>query len=192
MLNPILFLSFLSCLMQSEKSHYDFIILGTGLTESILSGALSRAGKSVLQLEKNNIYGNDYQVLQAKDLFNRGYKCKFIAKNVPANSHKKEDMLSQEAIDFTKTRGEYNFRNAELVDYMLKRSKDFNFEMIPKLLYSRGEVIELIIKSGVGPSLEFQIIKSLSILQNGLVVKVFNINRLQGVKRMFLVTSLYP
>jgi len=34
-----------------EKDHFDAIILGTGLTESITAAALARAGKSVLHLD---------------------------------------------------------------------------------------------------------------------------------------------
>lgn len=36
---------------------YDVIILGTGLTECILSGMLSVDGKKVLHVDKNNYYG---------------------------------------------------------------------------------------------------------------------------------------
>jgi RAB protein geranylgeranyltransferase component A len=41
------------------KKHYDIIILGTGLVESIIACAASKSGKSVLHLEKNDYYGNN-------------------------------------------------------------------------------------------------------------------------------------
>jgi Rab GDP dissociation inhibitor len=36
---------------------YDFIILGTGLTECVLSGLLSVQGNKVLHMDRNNYYG---------------------------------------------------------------------------------------------------------------------------------------
>lgn len=42
------------------KKHYDIIVLGTGLVESIIACASSKAGKSVLHLEKNDFYGSTY------------------------------------------------------------------------------------------------------------------------------------
>lgn len=38
---------------------YDVIVLGTGLTECILSGLLSMDGKKVLHLDRNNYYGGE-------------------------------------------------------------------------------------------------------------------------------------
>ena len=36
---------------------YDVIVLGTGLTECILSGLLSVEGKKVLHMDRNDYYG---------------------------------------------------------------------------------------------------------------------------------------
>lgn len=36
---------------------YDVIVLGTGLTECILSGLLSVDGKKVLHMDRNDYYG---------------------------------------------------------------------------------------------------------------------------------------
>ena len=38
---------------------YDAIVLGTGLTECIMSGLLATKGKRVLHLDRNNFYGGD-------------------------------------------------------------------------------------------------------------------------------------
>lgn len=39
------------------NEEYDCIILGTGLTECILSGIMSKSGKKVLHMDRNNYYG---------------------------------------------------------------------------------------------------------------------------------------
>lgn len=50
---------------------YDAIILGTGLTECIISGLLSVQGKKVLHIDRNNYYGNDTASLSLQNLFKK-------------------------------------------------------------------------------------------------------------------------
>lgn len=38
---------------------YDFIVLGTGITECVLSGILSMEGYKVLHLDRNDYYGGE-------------------------------------------------------------------------------------------------------------------------------------
>lgn len=48
---------------------YDIIVLGTGITECILSGILSMEGKRVLHLDRNNYYGGECASLKLSELF---------------------------------------------------------------------------------------------------------------------------
>lgn len=48
---------------------YDVIVLGTGLTECVLSGVLSVEGKKVLHLDRNDYYGGSSASLQLAELF---------------------------------------------------------------------------------------------------------------------------
>lgn len=41
----------------TQNDEYDYIVLGTGLTECILSGLLSVEGKKVLHMDRNDYYG---------------------------------------------------------------------------------------------------------------------------------------
>eukprot|EP00471_Norrisiella_sphaerica_P000819 CAMPEP_0184488104 /NCGR_PEP_ID=MMETSP0113_2-20130426/10527_1 /TAXON_ID=91329 /ORGANISM="Norrisiella sphaerica, Strain BC52" /LENGTH=460 /DNA_ID=CAMNT_0026870581 /DNA_START=29 /DNA_END=1411 /DNA_ORIENTATION=- len=50
---------------------YDFIVLGTGLKECILSGLLSTNGYSVLHMDKNGYYGGESASLNLNDLFKK-------------------------------------------------------------------------------------------------------------------------
>lgn len=50
---------------------YDAIILGTGLTECIISGLLSVKGLRVLHLDRNNYYGADTASLSLANLFKK-------------------------------------------------------------------------------------------------------------------------
>mmetsp|Transcript_13614 Transcript_13614/g.16263 ORF Transcript_13614/g.16263 Transcript_13614/m.16263 type:complete len:460 (-) Transcript_13614:158-1537(-) len=50
---------------------YDFIVLGTGLKECILSGLLSTNGYSVLHMDKRAYYGGESASLNLNDLFKK-------------------------------------------------------------------------------------------------------------------------
>lgn len=50
---------------------YDAIILGTGLTECIISGLLSVQGKRVLHVDRNNYYGADTASLSLQNLYQK-------------------------------------------------------------------------------------------------------------------------
>ncbi|KAJ1440823.1 rab GDP dissociation inhibitor alpha putative [Ochromonadaceae sp. CCMP2298] len=50
---------------------YDAIIMGTGLTECIISGLLSVNGKRVLHVDRNNYYGADTASLSLTNLFSK-------------------------------------------------------------------------------------------------------------------------
>ncbi|KAK7059135.1 Rab GDP dissociation inhibitor alpha [Paramarasmius palmivorus] len=50
---------------------YDVIVLGTGLTECILSGLLSKDGKKVLHMDRNDYYGGDSASLNLTQLYRK-------------------------------------------------------------------------------------------------------------------------
>lgn len=50
---------------------YDYIILGTGLKECVLSGLLSVDKKTVLHMDRNNYYGGESASLSLEQLFKR-------------------------------------------------------------------------------------------------------------------------
>merc|ERR1712093_705558 len=50
---------------------YDVIVLGTGLTECILSGLLSVEGKKVLHMDRNDYYGAEPASLNLTQLYNK-------------------------------------------------------------------------------------------------------------------------
>lgn len=49
-----------------------------------------------------------------------------------------------------------NFERIETLAILLKESKRYNLELLPKLMSCRGELIELLISSGVGRYLDFK------------------------------------
>ncbi|KAG2212622.1 hypothetical protein INT47_000598 [Mucor saturninus] len=51
-----------------EETNFDYIVLGTGLIESILAGSLARAGKKILHLDSQQSYGGNWRVFGFREL----------------------------------------------------------------------------------------------------------------------------
>ncbi|KAG8862946.1 Rab GDP dissociation inhibitor alpha [Tulasnella sp. 330] len=58
-------------LQKNMDEEYDVIVLGTGLTECILSGLLSVEGKKVLHMDRNDYYGGDSASLNLTQLYRK-------------------------------------------------------------------------------------------------------------------------
>jgi Rab GDP dissociation inhibitor len=57
--------------MDEIAPEYDVVVLGTGLTECILSGVLSVKGKKVLHIDRNDHYGGDAASVNLEVLFKK-------------------------------------------------------------------------------------------------------------------------
>lgn len=66
--------------------------------------------------------------------------------------------LSKATTELIKTFDKVNFKNEQQVIFLneLIKSRKYNLETLPKVVYSRGSIVELLIKSGVGHALEFK------------------------------------
>jgi len=99
---------------------FDAIILGTGLKECILSGLLSKAGKKVLHMDRNDYYGAESASLNLTQMM-RQY----------ANEEKVDE----------KTFG---------------RARDYCIDQCPKFILGCGDLVKMLIHSGVTRYLEFK------------------------------------
>lgn len=54
-----------------DKTEYDIVVMGTGITESILSGLLSMEGNKVLNIDKNPFYGDSGASLNISRLWEK-------------------------------------------------------------------------------------------------------------------------
>lgn len=115
---------------------YDCIVLGTGLTECILSGMLSVSGKKVLHMDRNKYYGGESASLTPlEELFQ-----KF---GVPAP------------------------------DESYGRGRDWNVDLIPKFIMANGQLVKLLIHTGVTRYLEFKSIEGSYVMgKSGKISKV--------------------
>lgn len=112
----------------SIPSSVDCIILGTGLTNSIVAAACSRIGKTVLHLDKNAYYGDQWASFTIQQLID------WIKLNDPNNQNCVDDVPKE----------------------LCEKSRMFCIDLCPRLLFSTGEMVNLLVKSNVSRYHEFK------------------------------------
>ncbi|KAK6626393.1 hypothetical protein RUM43_006704 [Polyplax serrata] len=174
---------------QELPRKYDAIILGTGMTESIIAAALSRIGKTVLHLDCQNYYGENWASFNLEniefwveenknavaekihvDSSTRSFsdenetfvplKRNISIKNICHNRHvticnSETELTDDEGNNETHCENKMPFLNANQ-EYLMKHSKRFNLDLCPKLLYSKGAMVNLLISSNVAKYAEFK------------------------------------
>lgn len=103
---------------------YDAIVLGTGLSECILSGILSVEGKKVLHMDRNAYYGAESASLTPLNAVFEHFK-----REIPQDVSK------------------------------FGRGRDWNVDLIPKLLMADGKLVKTLLATGVTRYLEFKMIE---------------------------------
>ncbi|ORZ17336.1 GDP dissociation inhibitor [Absidia repens] len=101
------------------NEEYDVIVLGTGLTECILSGILASEKKRVLHMDRNDYYGGETASLHLTQLYNQ-------------------------------------LRPGASVSDDLGRDRDYRIDLIPKFMMATGEIVNLLLHTGVTRYLDFK------------------------------------
>ncbi|CAO3692265.1 unnamed protein product [Rhizopus microsporus] len=182
-----------------EETSFDYIILGTGLTEFVLAGV----GKKVLHLDNNQHYGSNWSTFGIREIarFYSNHKgTRDVEQSDPAKTTYSKQyssvyrnvnfqlfptLLSQEEKDDIKSKIAEGLSIDTFISNMhesdkdlfqpfttedpyeaiclltafnklLKSSRSYNLDIAPKLLGSREELVEILIRSGVGRYLEFE------------------------------------
>ncbi|CAI9753322.1 unnamed protein product [Fraxinus pennsylvanica] len=141
-----------------EPSNFDLIIIGTGLPESILAAASSAAGKTVLQLDPNWLYGSHYASLPLQDFIS------FLQSQQFQSQSSSNPQLPQ-----TDDTGNYVYvplvarplySSLEINSYSsepLDNSKKFCLDLTgPRVLLCSDPMIDLILKTGINQYMEFK------------------------------------
>lgn len=85
-----------------DGSEYDVIIMGTGITESILSGLLSLEGRKVLHLDRNSYYGDSGASLNITSLWKTFRPNEEVPKELGANRDWNVDLIPKFIMSFGK------------------------------------------------------------------------------------------
>jgi Rab GDP dissociation inhibitor len=128
------------------------IVLGTGLTECILSGLLSVEGKKVLHMDRNDYYGGDSASLNLTQV-----------SGLPTVS----------GIHLTLRPQLYRkFRPSQKPPTELGRDRDYAVDLIPKFIISSGELTKILVHTDVTRYLEFKQIAGSFVYRDGKISKV--------------------
>ncbi|XP_058458954.1 rab proteins geranylgeranyltransferase component A [Malaya genurostris] len=160
-------------------TEFDLIVLGTGLPESILAAAASRIGKSVLHLDCNEYYGGFWSSFNFESLLKYADICmnRNCAKSeihdkrhnfVPLQQSTYVENVSEEWFKFE----EFGDVSGWNKDNIMKEFRRFNVDLIPKLLYSRGAMVELLISSNICRYAEFRAVDRVATIWNNRIMTV--------------------
>ncbi|TRY63063.1 hypothetical protein TCAL_00341 [Tigriopus californicus] len=169
---------------------FEVIVIGTGLEESIVAAACARNGHSVLHLDSNDFYGDQWASFTFEGLqkWLDGSRAKSdekedsqaepkVLKDLLENGetllpldHEKtvtkisEDFHAKEVKETLKSDEEEEERKSDtpvVVEpwtkaKLLANSRHFNLDLTPRLLFSKGSMVELLISSNVSRYTEFK------------------------------------
>ena len=132
-----------------NQKKFDYVILGTSLTESIISSLLAKNGNKIIQFDINKFYGGDCKNMNFKE-FN----------SFTAN-------ISKEAY----------FHNAEIIKPMInfaenEKIRDYNIDFNTKILFSKSLGTDELSNSKAAHYLEFTTIRQYSIYHNNKKINV--------------------
>lgn len=134
-----------------NKENITYVILGTGLTESIVGASLSMRGKKCLYLDKADRYGSTISNLNLEQ-FLKLVKSKM---NDAETKYKPSDAAFHSfrvLRPLDKNKHPRQITNAG--DYK-RFSRNFNIDLAPKILFSKSISVEHLISSQVAKYLEF-------------------------------------
>ncbi|VDP09975.1 unnamed protein product [Soboliphyme baturini] len=133
------------------KSKIEFITLFSGLPECLLSAACSRAGLSVLHLDRNSNYGGNWASFSFSNFVEWCEHDSRESLNHAGPQPTSEGVYDHQDVPLP----DAGVQDRRLLDEILSNSRFFNLDLCPKVLFSRGSMVELMIRSNINNYAEF-------------------------------------
>ncbi|CAJ0586254.1 unnamed protein product, partial [Mesorhabditis spiculigera] len=158
---------------EALPTHFDVIILGTGLPETIMAAACAQAGKTVLHLDRRNYYGGDWASFSLHTARSEW----FDALTRPATPPLPDGITLEEGEQAVMLGCECAVRDfsdegtileqcgpsaANILDDALdkyRKIRRVQFDLMPKVLTARDAMVKALLSSGVSKYLEFKPIR---------------------------------
>ncbi|KAJ7949886.1 Rab proteins geranylgeranyltransferase component [Quillaja saponaria] len=165
-----------------DPINFDLVIVGTGLSESVIAAAASAAGKTVLHLDHNSFYGSHCASLSLNELTSFLSSHSVPPQPPPSPSTTDEQQKDDHVVIDLIPRSLYS--EVEISSYaseteaiLLETSRKFNLDLGgPRALFCADKTIDLLLKSGASQYLEFKSIDASFIFhknnENGNLVNV--------------------
>ncbi|CAG9531550.1 unnamed protein product [Cercopithifilaria johnstoni] len=154
---------------------FDVVILGTGLPECMIAAACARSGLSVLQLDRNDYYGDLWASFNIQTIQNwitgdsRNHNVAQI--NPESFLLSGENFLPLTCRSFIENVHQHYFHDhvddAQELDIVSSLQnidpqwRKFSLDLLPKVLLSRGNMVKLLCDSGVAKYCEFKCVDRL-------------------------------
>ena len=196
---------------------FDVIVVGTGMVQSVLAAAAARQGHSVLHLDTARYYGADWAAFTLEGLqqwiaetggeiedsqpetetlgdLEEG-EVLVKLKEQPTVENIRETWTRQDVVEESEETpvSETKWTREEL----MKQSRKFNIDLTPRLLYSRGEMVELLISSNISRYTEFKSVTRVLTMLDGKLEQVpssrsdvFNTKKISVVEKRILMKFL--
>ncbi|XP_045812878.1 rab escort protein 1 [Trifolium pratense] len=141
-----------------DPVNFDLIIVGTGLSESIIAAAASAVGKTILHLDPNSFYGSHFASLSLEDFTS-------YLNSSPKSITAEKPSTTDSDYTFVNLIQKPLFSDAEFIScdsvedstFLRENSRKFNLDLGgPRALFSADKTIDLLLKSGAAQYLEFK------------------------------------
>ena len=205
---------------------FDVIVVGTGMVESILAAAAARQGHSVLHLDTAKYYGADWAAFTLDGLQQWIAETKEEKEDSQAETDAGAEVALEEGEVLVKLEKKPTVENIQETwtskpeeeekdeektletdtatsetqwtrEELLKQSRKFNIDLTPRLLYSRGDMVELLISSNISRYTEFKSVTRVLTMLDGNLEQVpssrsdvFNTKKISVVEKRILMKFL--
>ncbi|KAK0947075.1 Rab proteins geranylgeranyltransferase component A [Friedmanniomyces endolithicus] len=129
-----------------DNTSWDVVITGTGLPQSLLALSLSRSGKQVLHIDRNDYYGGDEAALSLSEAE------QWVKKYGGDASEKAGSAYSHAVISHSDAHEEGVKK--------LGFSRAYSLALAPHLVYARSNLLPAVVSSRTHSQLEFQAVGS--------------------------------
>lgn len=134
--------------MSLDQTHYNVAILSTGLTQSILSAALAAAGLSVIHIDKNDYYADQWASLTLSEL---------LKWTDSASSSVDDVRLSFSSASHTD--GSKPGESSKLPESLASLDRHYAISLAPTLLPATGPSIDCLVRSKVSSYATFRLLE---------------------------------
>ncbi|KAK1058655.1 Rab proteins geranylgeranyltransferase component A [Friedmanniomyces endolithicus] len=129
-----------------DNTSWDVVITGTGLPQSLLALSLSRSGKQILHIDRNDYYGGDEAALSLSEVE------QWVKKHGGDASEEAGSAYSHATISHSEAQEE----GAKKLGF----SRAYSLALAPHLIYARSNLLPAVVSSRTHSQLEFQAVGS--------------------------------
>ena len=139
-------------MMVDFPTEVDVIVIGTGVTETIVAAAFARAGKTVLHLDSNKYYGSDWASFTLTAFLEWSLK----KESGSCFNIEFDTFISEADENGELPEGDPSHHVGRSMTKLKTLNNKFCIDLCPRLIFSRGPMVDLLVDSNICRYLEFK------------------------------------